>query len=435
MRKRAVGLIVGAATMLGTLGGCAPNQAPTEQQPAPAEEQVLVLRGGLLIDGAGGAPLANSVVTISQGIIQSVGSEGSVTIPADATVIDTTGKTIVPGLVDSHIHLRNYQPQAYLYWGVTSVGDLGNSPGWVVAYREAVEDGRSKGPYIMAAAQRFNTAPVPGGPGFVPRQNTFVNGNAGNAFVSDMASIETAVAEVKQMDVDALKMFPRMDPALMKLTAEVAHREGLPVFAHYTSGNTRGLFLSTDEILDTGIDVQVHLFGLIKSTAPQAIVDRIASGEALDAWHLLDTSKFPALAQQMTDRNMFMNPTLRTRFESASRYREEFDRMNIAFVEGPIAAGLPEPIRNRYAVAFKPGSEEGAEQLAEGYRRAGLFVKEFVDAAGQDHRGFGYRGRTTGHGRSIAARGDDDAPRSRSDAHAGSSVGNELGHGGLGETG
>src|SRR5690349_949946 len=85
---------------------------------AGAVQQPLVLRGGLLIDGTGGTPLENPVIVISGGKIQSVGGEGAVTIPPGAAVIDTSGKTILPGLVDSHIHFRNFHAPAYLYWGV-----------------------------------------------------------------------------------------------------------------------------------------------------------------------------------------------------------------------------------------------------------------------------------------------------------------------------
>ena len=112
-----------------------------QNQAGQANQRPLVIRGGLLIDGTGAAPVPTSIITIVNGRIQSVGREGSVTIPADATVIDATGKTVIPGLVDSHVHLRNYHIQDYLYWGVTTVGDLGNSPGWLTAYRDAVEQG------------------------------------------------------------------------------------------------------------------------------------------------------------------------------------------------------------------------------------------------------------------------------------------------------
>src|SRR5579862_1118850 len=114
------------------------------------QTRTLALRGALLIDGTGRAPVANSVVLISNGKIQAVGAEGSVTIPGDATVIDASGKTIMPGLVDSHVHIRSYIAPMYLYWGVTSMGDLGNPTGWTLAYRDAIAKGRMAGPYLMA---------------------------------------------------------------------------------------------------------------------------------------------------------------------------------------------------------------------------------------------------------------------------------------------
>ena len=111
MRRTRLFLILGLIALLPTVGALGQNQ------------RVLVVRGGLLIDGTGADPVPNSVVVIANGKIQSVGREGSVTIPANATVIDAAGKTIIPGLVDSHVHLRNYHVQDYLYWGVTTVGD------------------------------------------------------------------------------------------------------------------------------------------------------------------------------------------------------------------------------------------------------------------------------------------------------------------------
>src|SRR5688572_17775974 len=97
--------------------------AARAQSPAPSNSSagegrnVLVLRGGTLIDGNGGDPVQNAVVVISGDRIQGVGREGEVAIPAEAEVLDTKGKTILPGLIDAHVHLRNYHAPLYLYWG------------------------------------------------------------------------------------------------------------------------------------------------------------------------------------------------------------------------------------------------------------------------------------------------------------------------------
>jgi len=358
-------------SILPSLGALAQNQ----QRP-------VVIRGGLLIDGTGAAPVPNSVIVVSNGRIQAVGREGTVTIPANATIIEAGGKTVIPGLVDSHVHLRNYHIQDYLYWGVTTVGDLGDSPGWLVAYRDAVEQGRATGAYILVGGQRFN---APLRPELNNPLDGFMTGNAGNAFITDAASAEKAVLEVKKIGQDAIKMRDRLTPAMMKTIIDLAHKQGLPVFAHFDSGNTRQgqPLLGTDEIVDTGLDVQVHLFGLIKATAPPAVIDRIRKGGPTQGWDQLDTNKFAPIIQKMVANKMFLNPTVAAQFERASKYLPEFDRINTDYVNSPMALGLPKPVRDRYARWLKPGPEQNAAQLAEGYKRAGLFVKQFADAGGK----------------------------------------------------
>src|SRR5713226_1704763 len=80
--------------------------------PVQAREQsvVTVLDGGTLIDGTGKNPINNAVVVVEGGRIKAVGTKGQVTIPAGATLIKTDGRTILPGLIDGHIHLGNNQP-------------------------------------------------------------------------------------------------------------------------------------------------------------------------------------------------------------------------------------------------------------------------------------------------------------------------------------
>ena len=62
--------------------------------------KTLVVRGGTLIDGTGRKPVENSVIFIEAGKFKAVGKSGEVQVPSDAEVIDVTGKTVIPGLVD-----------------------------------------------------------------------------------------------------------------------------------------------------------------------------------------------------------------------------------------------------------------------------------------------------------------------------------------------
>lgn len=58
---------------------------------------------GTLIDGNGGDPLRNAVIVIEDGAITAINADGS--IPAGAEVMDATGATVLPGLIDCHVHL------------------------------------------------------------------------------------------------------------------------------------------------------------------------------------------------------------------------------------------------------------------------------------------------------------------------------------------
>ena len=376
MRKAPVFL---TAALIATLVSPAPL---AQNQVRQAAQRPIVIRGGLLIDGTGAAPVPNSVITIVNGRIQSAGREGSVSIPADAAVIDATGKTIIPGLVDSHVHLRNYHIQDYLYWGVTTVGDLGNSPGWLTAYRDAVEQGRATGSYILNGGNRFN-APLK--PEFVNNLDAELTGNSGNAPVTDAASAEREVAKAKQVRQDAIKMRDRLTPAQMKMVIDVAHRQGFPVFAHFDSASTRqGQPLTgTDEIVDTGLDVVVHLFSLIKATAPPEVVDRIRKGGPTEGWDQLNTARFAPIIQKLVANRIYVNPTIASQFEKASKYLPEFDKINTSYVNSPMGQSAPKPVRDRYALSFKPGPPANAAVLAEGYKRAGQFVKQFAEAGGK----------------------------------------------------
>src|SRR5206468_4571664 len=65
-----------------------------------SQSQAMVIEGGMLIDGSGGAPLKDSVVVIEGNRIKAAGAKGSVAIPPQAKVIKADGMTVMPGLIE-----------------------------------------------------------------------------------------------------------------------------------------------------------------------------------------------------------------------------------------------------------------------------------------------------------------------------------------------
>jgi hypothetical protein len=121
------------------------------------QQNALVIQGGTLIDGNGGAPVPNSVIVIQGNRITAVGRAGQVQVPAGSQVINAQGKWVTPGLVDS-MGVGNWMyGEAYLHWGVTSVVINAARGAQGIAERDAINHGIFEGPRM------FQTTVDPGG--------------------------------------------------------------------------------------------------------------------------------------------------------------------------------------------------------------------------------------------------------------------------------
>ena len=130
---------------------------------------VTAIVGGRIIDGTGRDPIAKGVVVVDNSAIRAVGSEGSVQIPRDAEVLDAGGKTILPGIIDCHVHstyrdrnLRRHLLHTPTYnilrstmilretleCGVTTARDMGGAD---VGFREAIAEGYIVGPRLLVS--------------------------------------------------------------------------------------------------------------------------------------------------------------------------------------------------------------------------------------------------------------------------------------------
>jgi len=111
----------------------------------------IAIKGGTVIDGTGTEPLRDGVVLVRDGRIAAIGKPGEVEIPSDAEVIDASGKTVMPGMIDSHMHLSGtYRAvrllRQTLEAGFTTIGHVGGLSGsGVVALRDAIECGDLRG--------------------------------------------------------------------------------------------------------------------------------------------------------------------------------------------------------------------------------------------------------------------------------------------------
>jgi imidazolonepropionase-like amidohydrolase len=130
---------------------------------------IIAIVGGTLIDGTGRDPVPNSNVMIEDGRVTKVGSARSINVPRGAAVLDATGSTVIPGIIDCHVHstyrsrdLRRHlqNPPSYnilasteilretLECGVMTVREMGGAD---VGFRKAVDEGIIAGPRMAVS--------------------------------------------------------------------------------------------------------------------------------------------------------------------------------------------------------------------------------------------------------------------------------------------
>jgi len=141
------------------LAACGADSEPVE----PAD---LAIVGAQLIDGRGGEPVADSVILIDDGRVRMAGPSDAVEVPNGTEVIDATGKTVIPGLVDLHAHYggpveaTEQALRSQLYYGVTTTRSIGSDSPEKVALMLEAHAGRPDLPRAFTAGLGFS---YPGG--------------------------------------------------------------------------------------------------------------------------------------------------------------------------------------------------------------------------------------------------------------------------------
>jgi imidazolonepropionase-like amidohydrolase len=245
----------------------------------------LALVGGMLLDGYEVPPLHHATILIEGTRIVKVGPSSEVTIPADAEVIDTSGRVMMPGLIDVHVHLQILGHGDYLRWdpwiaknnfvekvaeisakqllsaGVTSAVDLGGTLKESLQVRDRINHGDIPGPR-MSVSGPWITRSL--GLGF------YSTALDNQILVDTPAQAAAAVDKLATAGVDVIKAYVNLGPAHYKAIVDTAHRHHLLVHAHlYDPDNVRDAF-------EAGVDVLQHVGSAGVPTYDPALVKAIA---------------------------------------------------------------------------------------------------------------------------------------------------------------
>jgi len=218
----------------------------------PIEDQPIAIVHGTLLDGRGGPPVQDATVLIRGRVIAAAGKPAEVIIPKDARVIDASGKTVMPGLADMHVHLMGgwdgesfdflgYQRylNALLYAGVTTVLDTGDPQPWTLQLRQEVAAGRLLGPRIYCVG-----ALVDGVDSAFPDM-TYT--------LTTIAQIPDLVRRQKRAQVDLIKGFANLSATLQIGLTAAAAKENLRVVVDVAGDN------GSPDVVAYGISGFAHL--------------------------------------------------------------------------------------------------------------------------------------------------------------------------------
>lgn len=264
--------------------------------------------------GADFEPIAEATVVVRDGrITDIVGPGESVDQVAGAEVVNASGAYLIPGLVDSHVHLGTVpnreqataEMERLLQAGITSVRDMAGDARFLNDLARASITGEIAGP-------RLHFAALMAGPSFFsdPRPQASAQGAvAGQVPWMQILTADTdlpvAMAVAKGTSATGIKLYANMDGLLVWRASREAHRYGLQVWAHSAVFPARPL-----EVVKAGADVISHVCRLAweawKEIPGEYHHDRSPTEEGYDPEHpILGT-----LIKEMVKRGTVLDATL-----------------------------------------------------------------------------------------------------------------------------
>ena len=303
MRSLQLGLALGLAFLALTFAAA--------QRPAP-----IALEGARILVGDGRA-IDNGIVIIDNGRITRVGRMGEVQRPAGATRVDVSGKTLIPALIDAHMHMgfenmngwaaRNYTRENVIetldrlaYYGVGAVFSAGTDP---VDLAQEIQHDQAAG---RVGGARFVIAAGAGPPGAGPNATllkelaTFgkpvVHGITGDA------DARQVVKQVAAQNLPIIKVWvtnrggtqPKTTPEAYRALIDEAHKHRIRVFAHATDG-----LEDAKDLARAGLDGYIH--GVLDADAEFAAMVKKNDAFVTPAQGLGLRGNIPGLAPYFED--------------------------------------------------------------------------------------------------------------------------------------
>ena len=297
--------------------------ASLAQTPSPR----LALVGGMLLTGYDVPPVHHATILIEGRRIVQAGPSSEIIIPAGATIIDTSGRTMLPGLIETHAHLVTLGHGNYATWfpwinshggtqmlttvmetaaqqllmaGVTTSIDLGAPLKESLSIRDRINKGEIVGTRVFVSGPWI--ARIAG-----PVAADSMQAGFGGLNINSPVEAAQETERLAAAGVDQIKAHAGLTREDYKAIVDVAHRHRLKVYAH--------VYAETDvrNALETGVDILTHAgsAGTAPPYSPELIRDIVNAGRpvvvtaAHRSWVYPDTAAFPERLQDPGLKGLF----------------------------------------------------------------------------------------------------------------------------------
>ena len=240
--------------------------------------------------------LEHRYVLTSGGKIVSVSASKPANLPAGTRTIDGAGKTLVPGLWDSHMHVGDdFQTVSELALGVTSC----RNPGGPIELEVSQRERRNAG--TLLAPECWDSV-------IVDQKGPLVA--QGSLAVTSLDETLAAVRKIKANNLTAVKFYTSMKPEWIAPGAKLAHELGLHVHGHIPAG------MRTLDAINAGYDEITHVYFATMQAMPQEVVDKanttmrmLGPGKYFKDVNL-DAEPMTTVIRTMAEKHITLDPTL-----------------------------------------------------------------------------------------------------------------------------
>ncbi len=212
-----------------------------------AKAKPLAIADVTIVDVKEGRLQPNMTVVIKDNRIVQVEQSGKVNIPEETIVLNATGKYLIPGLWDMHVHLFNDEEIAFPYLlanGVTGVRDMGATITQIAEWKQTINEG-ALAPRLVFSGPALDGA------------RTLGDGSLMHLNLKTEAEARSEVKELKQFGVSFLKIYTYLPRGIYYAIADEAKNQGVPFAGHVPFA------VSAKEASELGQRSIEHLYGIL----------------------------------------------------------------------------------------------------------------------------------------------------------------------------